>query len=636
MDPHDTRLARLLHQQGRLPLEQIQRLLLQTRAERARGPGATLADSLVQSQLLQPGEVEACLRQLGALEATSASTSAWKAGAEVGPYLLEAQLGRGAMGSVFRARHQLTGRPAALKLVQPEDSASLDRFMREAEAQAQVDDHPNLLRVYETGSARGFAYLAMELAEGGDLEERLRERHRLPPREAAQLVAQLADALAHVHERGILHRDLKPANVFFDAEGVVKLGDFGLARGPGSQRLTLTGDVLGTPAYMSPEQAKGLHSEVDAKSDVFALGIVLYRCLTGELPFKGQGSIEILSRLISDDPQPPCALVEGLSPRLEAICLRALSKEPDKRPSAPELARALRGWDGAGEVAGAGASERRGVPLALFVVGLIGATLLGLAAGGLRPRSDSGAAETPRASEAPAKRGGFAAGAQVALELPTPPPEVEPLRVLEPKLGQALVVEQGGQLRLGFVIEQNEGRHGLYFCDRDGQWYDAPAGGFLTDGFGVGARVRYGLEEGVILRRHGPMALIHFKTAERRWRLVPELELLKGGWRPVRAEEEQAPVVIALWEEDETLYPGIVAEQLGELGWVFFLDGDEALLPLSKLRRRPLEAYDRVTVGKRADNQVLRRAGWFMVQLRLSGNDKARWVGLDRISLKLE
>ncbi|HBP16935.1 MAG TPA: hypothetical protein DEA08_03945, partial [Planctomycetes bacterium] len=192
----------------------------------------------------------------------------WQAGATVGPYLLEARLGAGGMGEVWRAHHLHTGAPRALKVLREADPDLQARFRREGEAMARID-HPAVVRVHELFAFGPELVLALELAEGGSLNERLRGG-ALRPEEALRIVTHLAQGLAQVHAAGALHRDIKPDNVFFGREGEAKLGDFGLTQLRGStEALTRTGELLGTPAYMAPEQA--LSQTCDERTDVYGL-----------------------------------------------------------------------------------------------------------------------------------------------------------------------------------------------------------------------------------------------------------------------------------------------------------------------------------------------------------------------------
>lgn len=212
------------------------------------------------------------------------------------------------------------------------------RFATEAEA-ASTLDHPGILRVHRVGQHEGQWFLEMELVEGGTLADRLTEGP-LPPREAAQLLTRLARAVQHAHARGILHRDLKPANVLLAPDGQPKLTDFGLARFlDRDSNLTRTLDVLGTPAYMAPEIAAGHARHATVAADIYSLGVILFECLTGERPFKGNTPLEVL-RVVQDTPAPrPSSRRPGLPRDLEIITLRCLAREPERRfPSAGELA----------------------------------------------------------------------------------------------------------------------------------------------------------------------------------------------------------------------------------------------------------------------------------------------------------
>jgi eukaryotic-like serine/threonine-protein kinase len=256
-------------------------------------------------------------------------------------YQVEALLGRGGMGVVFRARHLRLNRLVALKMVLAGAYAGpqeRERFLREAEAVAGLR-HPNVVQIYDIGDADGRPYFTMEHVEGGSLAERLPGTPQ-PAREAAALVAALAGATHAAHEGGIVHRDLKPANVLLTADGTPKITDFGLARrfeqGTG---LTRTGAPVGTPSYMAPEQAAGKAKEVGPAADVWALGAILYELLTGRPPFQGETSTETVQLVMYQDPVPPSRLNPKVPRDLETICLKCLHKEPPRRyPSAAALA----------------------------------------------------------------------------------------------------------------------------------------------------------------------------------------------------------------------------------------------------------------------------------------------------------
>jgi eukaryotic-like serine/threonine-protein kinase len=248
-------------------------------------------------------------------------------------YRIDAAIASGGMGTVFRATHLALGHDVAIKVLHERalcDDA-LRRFAREAKIAAHLSELcSNVVRVIDYGVESGRPFLVMELLRGEDLRMRLDHERRLPPIVALDIAAQLADALDVLHEEGIVHRDLKPANVFL-ARGrndtVVKLMDFGVAQtGEGTLR---KGFVLGTPAFMAPEQIEG--RPIDHRADLWALGIVVYRMLTGFLPF-GVGSIkEIGTSIIDGEPEPPSSLVASLPRALDAWMDRALAKEPDDR-----------------------------------------------------------------------------------------------------------------------------------------------------------------------------------------------------------------------------------------------------------------------------------------------------------------
>jgi tetratricopeptide (TPR) repeat protein len=262
-------------------------------------------------------------------------------------YAIEAEVGRGGMGVVYRARDRTLGRVVALKVLRagPADLRARDRFLREARAAGRVE-HDHIVRVYGTSDpSDAVPYLAMEYLAGASLAARLREQGRLAPHEAAHIAAQVAHGLAAAHAAGLVHRDVKPDNVLFDSStGRAKVGDFGLAR-LAAEAVELTGDgaVAGTPAYLSPEQARG-DREVGPLVDVYALGVTLYECLAGEPPFRGTPH-RIIQQILQDDPRPPRTINEAVPRDLETICLKAMAKEPARRyAGAAELADDLRRW----------------------------------------------------------------------------------------------------------------------------------------------------------------------------------------------------------------------------------------------------------------------------------------------------
>jgi hypothetical protein len=272
---------------------------------------------------------------------TNSSPKGWRVGAVVDGYLLLGELGTGGLGRVYRAKHCSTDAERAIKtFCYRPDAEELARFQREGESHARIDAHPHVLRIHSAGAFAGQPYLVLDLAEGGSLAERLRAGP-MGFEEAARMVRDLARGLAHVHAHGVVHRDLKPANVLFDADGRARLADFGLARLSGSTALTETGDILGTPAYMAPEQAKGDQAAIGVATDVHGLGTVLYACLTGRAPFSGRSPVAALANVVNRIPSPRASRPE-VPIALERICARALAKDPsDRFQSGEALALAL-------------------------------------------------------------------------------------------------------------------------------------------------------------------------------------------------------------------------------------------------------------------------------------------------------
>ena len=251
----------------------------------------------------------------------------------IGDYELERELGRGNNGVVYLARRSGLERCFALKVLLK--SAALgpearERFLQEAKLGARLD-HPGIVSVYDAGEADDLLYFTMEYCEGEDLAQRLKREGKLPQTQAAELVRDLADAMSAAHARDVLHRDLKPGNVLLGSAGRPRITDFGLARDQLAATMTKSGDVLGTPFYMAPEQLQG--ARPSAQVDVYALGVILYECLTGQLPHTAKSPFELAKKVLSGQVVPPLHYLPELSPALNAICLRALALSPAERTS---------------------------------------------------------------------------------------------------------------------------------------------------------------------------------------------------------------------------------------------------------------------------------------------------------------
>ncbi len=265
-------------------------------------------------------------------------------------YIVVKELGRGGMGVVYLARQLDLNRLVAIKMIlRGIDTTASEgaRFHAEAATIARVH-HANIVQIYEVGDVRGHPFIVLEYVEGGTLADKI-DGKPLPSSQAIQIVAILAEALQTVHQRGVLHRDLKPGNILLTADGIPKITDFGLAKqvdadgSPYAGLRTRTGVVIGTPSYMSPEQASGNTKTVGPAADIYALGAILYELLTGRPPFLGETAMATLSQVLSADPVPPRRLQPRLERDLETVCLKCLQKEPQRRYlSSQDLADDLR------------------------------------------------------------------------------------------------------------------------------------------------------------------------------------------------------------------------------------------------------------------------------------------------------
>ena len=265
--------------------------------------------------------------------------------AKLGRYLIQSELGRGAMGVVYKATDSVLERTVAVKTVnmtlERDGTDKFEaRFYQEARAAGSLN-HPNIVTVYDVGKTGDVAYIAMEFIEGEELRSLLVEGKKLPVEKAVSIAAQVADGLGYAHQHGVVHRDIKPANIMVAPSGPVKITDFGIARMRSSGDLTQTGMMLGSPKYMSPEQVIG--KRADHRSDVFSLGIILYEMLTGAAPFNGENVTALMYQIVNFVPPAPSAVNATVPELLDYIVAKMLTKSLDERyQSAREVTRDLR------------------------------------------------------------------------------------------------------------------------------------------------------------------------------------------------------------------------------------------------------------------------------------------------------
>ena len=253
-------------------------------------------------------------------------------GQQLDHYLIERVLAHSGMATIYRGTELRSGRPVAIKVPYMEaesDIAFYERFRREEEIGWELD-HPSIAKVYRD-KERSRIYIAMEWAEGKPLRLLLSEQHKLPAERAVRITLRICDALAYIHSHGVIHRDLKPENIMIDADDNIKLIDFGIAGVAGARRLTFgkLSHTMGTPDYISPEQVRGKRG--DARSDLFALGVMLYEMVTGRPPFEGSNPLAIMNNRLLNDPVPPRKLDWTISPQLQKIISHAMQRNPDKR-----------------------------------------------------------------------------------------------------------------------------------------------------------------------------------------------------------------------------------------------------------------------------------------------------------------
>jgi eukaryotic-like serine/threonine-protein kinase len=365
-----------------------------------------------------------------------------------GRYRLDTLLGGGGMSEVWLAEDIQLGRRVALKLLGP--GADPARFEREAHAVATLAD-PNICRLYDYGEEAGRPFMVLEFLPGGTLEEQLVPGEPYPDDETEELARELASGLAHAHARGLVHRDLKPANVLFDEEGRAKIADFGIARLGGARTLTETGTLLGTAAYISPEQAQA--QPATPASDVYSFGVILYRLLSGRLPFEAESPVELARMHIRELPRPVREARPDAAPALAALADAALAKDPTARPrDGAALLEALGSLSTAVEaptlVARARRPERRIGPFplplavaalvlaAIAIAGAVVAVLIG-GSNAAEPAASSPAQQTGPATTAvtaPSPTHGGSATGRMKTEAttvappppPTPPPTPPP------------------------------------------------------------------------------------------------------------------------------------------------------------------------------------------------------------------
>src|SRR6201981_3718605 len=285
---------------------------------------------------------------------------------KAGRYEIVGEVGRGAMGVVYRANDPFIGRTVAVKTLQLSEQGTgltreelLNRFQTEARA-AGLLTHPNIVVVFDAGEEEGLYYITMELVEGKSVQALLDAGHAFPLPRVLRIMEQTCSALQFAHERNVVHRDIKPANIMLTGDDTVKVTDFGTAKILQFGTVQQTAHVMGTPSYMSPEQVKG--RAVDGRSDIFSLGVMLYEMVTGEKPFPGQNITTVIYKIVNEEPVPPRQLNPSIHQGISAVVMKALEKDPDQRyQSCREMLEDLRSYRAQGF---AGGSPNRTMPMA--------------------------------------------------------------------------------------------------------------------------------------------------------------------------------------------------------------------------------------------------------------------------------
>lgn len=383
-----------------------------------------------------------------------------------GRYRLLDRIASGGMGAVYEAVDERLGRRVAVKLLRDElaeDHRLVERFRREARAAAALA-HPNIASVFDYGQDGGQRFIVMELVDGEDLARLLARTGPLGPARAAAICAQVCDALAHAHQRGVIHRDIKPANVIVGGADHVKVTDFGIARAVGDSTLTATGTVLGTAQYISPEQASG--KPATARSDIYAAGVMLYEMLAGEPPFTGDTPLAIAMRHMSEEVPRPSLANPAVPRSLDDVVTRATARDPERRfAHAAEMAAALRGAAGSAQPATAPLAmgpptrplsaetwalpvpPRRAARLALTALALLAAAALALAAwrslgAGRNEANRAFDPQDTRQQQAPASAS------------PSPTSQVPTFRITNAILGMKAKDAKERLEQLGFFVEE--------------------------------------------------------------------------------------------------------------------------------------------------------------------------------------